>query len=95
MNTQPNDYAGLPRIFGAGYLEILNKYVFSVHFNHVTMSMNNNNSNQGNGGNIKIKYAVVDLQTLLSDLKQWHMLTLAGRLHKPVYLNILNTNLPS
>jgi hypothetical protein len=75
---KPNDYGGLPRWIGPSYLHLLNKYVYPVHFNHVQVA------------NIKLKYAVVDMLTFIEDLKTWHMLTFAGRMHKPVLYNIIN-----
>lgn len=83
MKYKPTDYAGLPRWFGSGYLNLLNKNIFPAHFNHVLID-------QG-----KLKYAVIDLQTLITDLKTWKLLTFAGRLHKPVAFNILNKAQPS
>lgn len=47
LSHQPTDYAGLPRIFGAGYLGWLGKNVFPAHFNHVSV--------QG----VRLKYAVI------------------------------------
>lgn len=70
------------RLFGSGYLSFLHNYVFPVHFNHVMMEKN------------KVKYAVIDESQLISDLKNWNLLTFAGRLHKPVLFNILNKPQP-
>lgn len=35
IKYQPNDYAGLTRFFGSGYVNFLNKIIFPAHFNHV------------------------------------------------------------
>ena len=37
MENKRDDYAGLPRIFGASYLNTLNKYIFPAHFNHIVL----------------------------------------------------------
>lgn len=74
-----NDYAGLPKYLGPSYLNIMNDIVFPAHFNHVKINNNNN----------KLKYSVIDINTFIYDLHTWRMLTFAGRLHKPVYYNIL------
>jgi hypothetical protein len=79
---RPNDYAGLSRYLGSSYLNMVNKLVYPVHFNHVQVN------------NTKVKYAVIDIDTFVHDLTTWKMLTFAGRMHKPVAYNILNTPQP-
>jgi hypothetical protein len=37
MENKRDDYAGLPKIFGASYLNTLNKYIFPAHFNHIVL----------------------------------------------------------
>lgn len=84
LEYKVNDYAGLTRYLGSPYLNILNRYIFPAHFNHVMLDTNT-----------KLKYAIIDLQTFLFDLKSWKLLTFAGRLHKPTLFNFLNNpNLP-
>ena len=82
IRCQPKDYAGLARILGSSYLSLLNNYIFPAHFNHVQVE------------GTKLKYAVIDLKTILSDLRSWKLLTFAGRLHKPVLFNIMNRPQP-
>ena len=72
------DYAGLAKLLGSTYLNFVNKYIFPIHFNHITIQ------------NTKFKYAVVEQADVINDLKSWQLLTLAGRLHKPVYYNMLD-----
>jgi hypothetical protein len=59
-------------MIGTSYLDSLNKYIFPIHFNHIQL----------NGE--KIKYGIVSQSLFLQDLIDWNMLTLAGRMHKPV-----------
>jgi hypothetical protein len=35
INYKPNDYSGLTRYIGANYQNMLNKYIFPAHFNHI------------------------------------------------------------
>ena len=71
-----SDYAGLSKFFGPPYLDLINRFVFPAHFNHIETQ------------DIKIKYSVVEEVTVLKDLKTWNLLTIAGRLHKPVFYNV-------
>ena len=79
MQVHSSDYAGLSRIVGASYVNIVNKLVFPIHFNHIETE------------GTKIKYSIVDQSVVLHDLKTWNLLTIAGRLHKPVFYNVTAT----
>lgn len=68
----------MSRVFGIGYVNMLNRFIFPLHFNHISVA------------NCTIKYSVVDRKVVLDDLKTWKYLTLAGRLHKPIINNLLN-----
>ncbi|ANB11167.1 Tam41p [Sugiyamaella lignohabitans] len=73
MKQYPEHYSSL-RFLGSGAVSALQDYVGSgVYFNPFV---------ELNG--LKIKYGVVNIDTLLSDLQGWETLYLAGRLHKPV-----------
>ena len=80
---KPNDYSGLSRLFGSSYIGFLNRRIFPLHFNHISLS------------NYKVKYSIVDEDVVLSDLVTWRYMTLAGRLQKPTYVNVLSQNLSS
>uniref|UniRef100_A0A060TA93 Phosphatidate cytidylyltransferase, mitochondrial n=1 Tax=Blastobotrys adeninivorans TaxID=409370 RepID=A0A060TA93_BLAAD len=69
----PEHYSGL-RMLGSGTVSMIQDHLGAgVYFNpYVEM----------NG--LKIKYGVVNVDTLLHDLGDWSTLYLAGRLHKPV-----------
>lgn len=72
IRKNPNDYEGLTSLIGSEYLSTLGKHVFPVHFNHINL--------QGD----PIKYGVVSQNLFLKDLIDWNILTLAGRMHKPI-----------
>ena len=72
LRKNPYDYEGFSNFLGSDYLSILNKKVFPVHFNHIKLEDN------------KIKYGIVSQNLFLKDLIDWNILTLAGRMHKPV-----------
>lgn len=77
LKHKPSDYSGLARYMGSSYVDLLGKWVFPVHFNHVEI------------GDARVKYGVVEEKVFMQDLCGWDRLTFAGRLHKPVYMNIL------
>ena len=68
-------------MFGSSYIAFLNKRIFPLHFNHISLS------------NYKVKYSIVDDDIFINDLHSWSYLTLAGRLQKPTYLNVLNQSI--
>lgn len=72
IRKNPMDYEGISNFIGNDYLNYLNKYVFPVHFNHIKINDD------------KIKYGIVSQSLFLKDLIDWNILTLAGRMHKPV-----------
>lgn len=72
------DYTGLSRLLGLDYLNLLSNYIFPVHFNHPVV--------QGT----KIKYGIVDRAVFEQDLSTWKWLSLAGRLHKPVWVDVMS-----
>jgi translocator assembly and maintenance protein 41 len=72
IRKNPNDYEGLASMVGSDYLSKLNKFVFPVHFNHIRLESD------------QIKYGVVSQNLFLKDLIDWNILTLAGRMHKPI-----------
>ena len=76
LSAHASDYAGLTKLLGTAYLDPVHRFVFPIHFNHI--------ETQG----IKIKYSIVEEAVVLNDLKTWNMLTIAGRLHKPVFYNV-------
>ena len=59
---------------------MLNKWIFPVHFNHPII----------NG--TKIKYGIIEKETFEADLRNWNLLTFAGRMHKPVWYDVMNHN---
>lgn len=73
MRQNPHHYSTL-RYLGSGAVSFVQDQLGSgVYFNpYVEID------------GIKIKYGVVNINTLLSDLTNWNSLYLAGRLHKPV-----------
>lgn len=72
LRKNPNDYEGLAGFIGSDYLSKLGKHVFPVHFNHIQLEEN------------PIKYGIVSQNLFLKDLIDWNILTLAGRMHKPI-----------
>lgn len=48
IRYKPNDYSGLTKYLGSSYQNILNKYIFPAHFNHVDVEQ------------VKLKYAILD-----------------------------------
>lgn len=73
MKQYPEHYSSL-RHLGSGAVSFVQDSIGAgVYFNPYV---------ELNG--MKIKYGVVNIDTLLNDLSQWDSLYLAGRLHKPV-----------
>lgn len=73
MKQHPEHYSSL-RLLGSGTVSFVQeKFGAGLYFNpYVEMD------------GLKIKYGVVNMDTMLTDLHKWNTLYLAGRLHKPV-----------
>ncbi|EPS25333.1 hypothetical protein PDE_00266 [Penicillium oxalicum 114-2] len=73
LNQHRDHYSGLGSMGSYVVSQVQDKFGAGVYFNtHITVN-----------GTL-IKYGVVNLDTLCTDLTQWNTLYLAGRLHKPV-----------
>jgi mitochondrial translocator assembly and maintenance protein 41 len=70
-----NHYTGLGYLLGPFFLKLLRRNFFPIHFNPL-ITVND----------FSFKYGVIDHQEFLFDLKEWDMISLAGRLQKPVML---------
>lgn len=73
MRKHPGDYALIPRIVGAGFVNWIQERGPGVYFNTYVPFDDR-----------QIKYGVVSLDRLQSDLINWDSLFLAGRLQKPI-----------
>ncbi|KAF7717135.1 Mitochondrial matrix Mmp37 family protein [Penicillium ucsense] len=73
LSQHRDHYSGLGSMGSYVVSQVQDKFGAGVYFNtHITVN-----------GTL-IKYGVVNLDTLCTDLTQWNTLYLAGRLHKPV-----------
>ena len=71
-NTQ--HYSGLPLYWGASFINFCSKNIFPITF-YPAITLENG---------IKVKYGTITKSDFLADLSTWELMTVAGRLHKPI-----------
>lgn len=68
-------YSGIPYFLGANYISIVNNSIFPITF-FPDVQLRNSGS--------MIKYGVVEAETVIRDLENWEIMTIAGRMQKPI-----------
>lgn len=75
MRQNPSHYSAVLKTLGAGAVSLVqDKLGAGVFFNHHPVEVDG----------LRIRYGVVNIDTLLGDLANWNNMYLAGCLHKPV-----------
>ncbi|MCF7862043.1 phosphatidate cytidylyltransferase [Candidatus Woesearchaeota archaeon] len=73
MQNNANDYSIISRLFGPRFVEKIQSAGAGMYYNPFIKVENQ-----------QIKYGVISVDTLVSDLTDWNSIYVAGRLHKPV-----------
>ena len=82
VRQNPTHYSRVMRLFGLNSICYMNKLGGNMYYN-TDIVLNNSN--------IHVKYGIIELNDLITDLTQYTSIYVAGRLHKPV--RILHNNI--